>query len=187
MGQVSSEEIIGSTLLSLSYMSVHCYLLHGGNSRSLLQVWILLILLLTGSGQKHDCTEQALRQQWCEVIIDTLQITVGGQDYWLTRGWDDITVTLESGQPATFLGSAIDIALPARNADGTQDLKFAISNIDGVVSTAIRNALDNLNNASLTFRRYVSSDLSAPAAPPYTLAIKNGSWTRRKYRSPQDI
>lgn len=112
-----------------------------------------------------------------EVIIDTLQITVGGQDYWLTRGWDDITVTLESGQPATFLGSAIDIALPARNADGTQDLKFAISNIDGVVSTAIRNALDNLSSANLTFRRYVSSDLSAPAARPYTLAIKNGSWT----------
>lgn len=112
-----------------------------------------------------------------EVIIDTLQINVGGQNYWLTRGWDDITVTLENVQQATFLGSAIDIALPARNADGTQDLKFAISNIDGVVSTTIRNALDNLSNASLTFRRYVSSDLSAPAAPPYTLAIKNGSWT----------
>ncbi|HAW1997484.1 DUF1833 family protein (plasmid) [Enterobacter roggenkampii] len=112
-----------------------------------------------------------------EVILDTLQITVGGQSYWLTRGWDDITVTLETGGKATFTGSAIDVALPARNSDGTQDLKFAISNIDGVVSTAIRNALDNLSTASLTFRRYVSTDLSAPAAPPFTLAIKEGSWT----------
>ena len=112
-----------------------------------------------------------------EVILDTLQITVGGQSYWLTRGWDDITVTLETGTQAIFTGSAIEIALPARNADGTQDLKFAISNIDGVVSTAIRNALDNLSNASLTFRRYVSTDLSAPASPPFTLAIKEGSWT----------
>lgn len=112
-----------------------------------------------------------------EVIIDTLQITVGGQSYWLTRGWDDITVKLENGAEVTFTGSAIDIALPARNSDGTQDLKFAISNIDGVVSTAIRNALDNLSNASLTFRRYVSSDLSAPASPPFTLTIKDGSWT----------
>lgn len=112
-----------------------------------------------------------------EVIIDTLQITVGGQSYWLTRGWDDITVKLETGGKATFTGSAIDVALPARNSDGTQDLKFAISNIDGVVSTAIRNALDNLSTASLTFRRYVSTDLSAPAAPPFTLAIKEGSWT----------
>lgn len=112
-----------------------------------------------------------------EVILDTLQITVGGQHYWLTRGWDDITVTLETGTQATFTGSAIDVALPARNADGTQDLKFAISNIDGVVSTAIRNALDNLNNATLTFRRYISTDLSAPASPPFTLAIKEGYWT----------
>jgi len=112
-----------------------------------------------------------------EVILDTLQITVGGQSYWLTRGWDDITVTLETGNMATFTGSAIDVSLPARNADGMQDLKFAISNIDGIVSTAIRNALDNLSNASLTFRRYVSTDLSAPASPPFTLAIKEGSWT----------
>ncbi len=112
-----------------------------------------------------------------EVIIDTLQISVGDQNYWLTRGWDDITVKLENGADVTFSGSAIDIALPARNSDGTQDLKFAISNIDGVVSTAIRNALDNLANASLTFRRYVSTDLSSPAAPPFTLAIKEGSWT----------
>lgn len=112
-----------------------------------------------------------------EVILDTLQINVGGQSYWLTRGWDDITVILETGAQATFTGSAIDVALPARNSDGTQDLKFAISNIDGVVSTAIRNALDNLSNASLTFRRYISTDLSAPASPPFTLTIKEGSWT----------
>lgn len=112
-----------------------------------------------------------------EVILDTLQITVGGQSYWLTRGWDDITVILETGSKATFTGSAIDVALPARNSDGTQDLRFAISNIDGVVSTAIRAALDNLADASLTFRRYVSTDLSAPAAPPLTLAIKEGYWT----------
>ncbi|HGH3375149.1 TPA: DUF1833 family protein [Kluyvera cryocrescens] len=112
-----------------------------------------------------------------EVIIDTLQITVGSQDYWLTRGWDDIQVILETGDAATFKGSAIDVALPARNADGTQDLKFAISNIDGEVSTAIRNALDNLSDASITFRRYVSSDLSAPATPPFTLSVKDGYWT----------
>lgn len=112
-----------------------------------------------------------------EVIIDTLQITVGVQSYWLARGWDDITVTLENGATAAFIGSAIDVALPARNADGTQDLKFAISNIDGAVSMAIRDALDNHHEATLTFRRYVSTDLSAPAVPPFTMSIKEGHWT----------
>lgn len=112
-----------------------------------------------------------------EVILDLLQITVGGQEYCLTRGWDDIDVTLEDGSKKTFTGSAIDIALPVRNTDGTQDLSFAISNIEGVVSTAIRTALEDLRGASLTFRRYISSDLSAPAAQPFTLAIKSGYWT----------
>ncbi|HBZ1510210.1 TPA: DUF1833 domain-containing protein, partial [Klebsiella pneumoniae] len=77
----------------------------------------------------------------------------------------------------TFTACAIDIALPARNADGTQDLKFALCNIDGVVSTAIRYALANRLPAWLTYRSYISTDLAAPAAVPYTLKIKSGSWT----------
>lgn len=121
--------------------------------------------------------EQLYASSGSEVIHDTLQITAGDQNYWLTRGWDNITVTLEDGQQATFEGCAIDIALPARNADGTQDLKFAISNVDGVVSDAIDRILDEMKSATLTFRRYISSDLSAPAASPYTLDVKSGSWT----------
>ncbi|EPL2278179.1 DUF1833 family protein [Klebsiella pneumoniae] len=113
-----------------------------------------------------------------EVIHDTLQIAAGDQNYWLTSGWDNVSVTLENGQTATFEGCAIDIALPARNADGTQDLKFAISNIDGEVSGAIDKLLDEMKSATLTFRRYISTDLSAPAAAPYTLDVKSGSWTQ---------
>lgn len=34
-----------------------------------------------------------------------------------------------------------------------------------------------MKSATLTFRRYISSDLSAPASSPYTLDIKSGSRT----------
>lgn len=112
-----------------------------------------------------------------EVIIETLEIRIGDESHFLCKGYDDITAVTENGDTVTFTASPIDIALPARNADGTQDLQFAVSNIDGAVSTAIRKALDNLSSASLTYRNYVSTDLSAPAAPPYTLAIKSGHWT----------
>jgi hypothetical protein len=78
-----------------------------------------------------------------EVIIETLQITIGSDVHYLCQGYEDITATTENGDTVTFTACAIDIALPARNADGTQDLKFALCNIDGVVSTAIRNALAN--------------------------------------------
>jgi hypothetical protein len=112
-----------------------------------------------------------------EVIIETLQINIGPEIHYLCKGYEDITATTENGDVVTFKAAAIDIALPARNSDGTQDLQFAIDNIDGVVSTAIRNALGNLTGATLTYRNYVSTDLAAPAAVPYTLAVKNGYWT----------
>lgn len=112
-----------------------------------------------------------------EVIIETLQINIGPEIHYLCKGYEDITATTENGDIVTFNAAAIDIALPARNSDGTQDLQFAIDNIDGIVSTAIRNALGNLTGATLTYRNYVSTDLTAPAAVPYTLAVKNGYWT----------
>lgn len=112
-----------------------------------------------------------------EVIIETLQINIGSTVHFFCKGYEDITATVENGDVLTFSAVGIDIALPARNSDGTQDLQFAISNIDGEVSTAIRKALANLEIGSLTYRQYVSTDLSAPATVPYTLAIKSGSWT----------
>ncbi|TCL06916.1 DUF1833 family protein [Sodalis ligni] len=112
-----------------------------------------------------------------EVIVETLQIFVGNNTYWLTKGWDDITAKLEGGTTQTFTACGIDIALPARNADGTQDLKFAISNIDGKVSTAIRNALADLSTAKIIYRNFISTDLTAPASRPFTLTIKSGYWT----------
>jgi len=112
-----------------------------------------------------------------EVIIETLQIAVGSETYRLAKGFEDITATLEDGTTQTFTACGMDIALPARNADGTQDLKFAISNIEGIVSGAIRKALQSLSSASLTYRHYISTDLSAPASQPYTMAIKSGYWT----------
>ena len=45
------------------------------------------------------------------------------------------------------------------------------------MSTAIRYALANRLPAWLTYRSYISKDLAAPAAVPYTLKIKSGSWT----------
>ncbi|HFP9267545.1 TPA: DUF1833 family protein [Klebsiella michiganensis] len=112
-----------------------------------------------------------------EVIIETLQINIGDAVHYLCKGYEDITVTTENGDTVTFIACAMDIALPARNADGTQDLKFALCNIDGVVSTAIRKAINDRNAASLTYRSFISTDLTAPAAVPYTLAIKSGYWT----------
>ncbi len=112
-----------------------------------------------------------------EVIIETLQINIGSTVHYFCKGYDDIIATTENGAVITFSAAAIDIAIPARNSDGTQDLQFAISNINGEVSTAIRDALATQQDGVLTYRQYVSTDLNSPASVPYTLAIKAGSWT----------
>lgn len=112
-----------------------------------------------------------------EVLIDTLQINVGSDIFYLCKGYEDITATIESGAQVTFVACGIDVALPARNSDGTQDLKFAISNVDGLVSTAIKKALNALSRATVTYRQYISNALNAPSSTPYTMAIKSGQWT----------
>ncbi|KDN14051.1 ArsR family transcriptional regulator [Snodgrassella communis] len=112
-----------------------------------------------------------------EIIYGTVQIDVGTTSYYLVKGWDDIRCTLENGQTVDFVAAAIDLALPARNKDGTQDLKLAIGNIEGIVSSQIRASLNVLENAAITYRTYVSTDLTAPAAKPFTLAVKSGFWT----------
>jgi len=111
-----------------------------------------------------------------EVIIPTLQINIKDKVFWLTQGYEDITATLEDKTTQTFIACGINLALPARNANGTQDLKFSISNIEGKVSTVIRDAMDDLQSASLTYRYFIDKDLSAPAALPFTLTIKSGYW-----------
>ncbi|MBX4293699.1 DUF1833 domain-containing protein, partial [Mycobacterium tuberculosis] len=59
----------------------------------------------------------------------------------------------------------------------TQDLTFMLCNVDGVVSTAIRKVIDAISTASITFTKYISTDLTAPAEPPYVMPVKGGSWT----------
>jgi hypothetical protein len=103
----------------------------------------LLDIALNKEWPKHDKIKRLYASSGPEVIIETLQITIGSDVHYLCQGYEDITATTENGDTVTFTACAIDIALPARNADGTQDLKFALCNIDGVVSTAIRNALAN--------------------------------------------
>lgn len=112
-----------------------------------------------------------------EVILETLEINVAGKRHWLAGGWTDFTATIETGEVKTFTACGIDIALPAKNADGTQDLNFAICNVDGVVSSEVRDAINNLQDAYLIYRCFISTDRSAPANVPYTLTIKSGYWT----------
>ncbi|MGC5620422.1 DUF1833 family protein [Enterococcus faecalis] len=112
-----------------------------------------------------------------EIIHETLQITDGVNTHYLTRGWDDLTATLETGVTVTFLACGMDLALPARNADGTQDLKFALCNVTGEISAYVQEVLREGRQCQLAYRVYISTDLTAPAEQPHWFTVKSGQWT----------
>jgi len=112
-----------------------------------------------------------------EVEHETLAISVGGTTHYLVKGWQDINAVLENGQAVTFQACGMDVAKPARNADGVQDLRFALSNVNGVVSTAIRTALAARQPMHVTLRVYLHNDLMAPVKKPLAMVIKGGQWS----------
>ncbi len=112
-----------------------------------------------------------------EMIHEVLEVSDGITTYWMTKGWDDLGVILETGDAVTCTPCGMDLALPARNDDGTQDLTFALSNIDGIASGFIRAALRDQRRMTLVYRVYTSDDLGAPAHAPHRFKIKGGSVT----------
>jgi len=112
-----------------------------------------------------------------EILHPTLEISDGASTFYLTQGWDDLTATLEDGRTVTFTACGMDVALPARNSDGTQDLKFALCNILGDVSAFIRDMLAGGRKATITYRTFISTDLAAPAEAPHVFEVKSGQWT----------
>ena len=112
-----------------------------------------------------------------KIIHDTLAITDGVETHYLTNGWDDITARLETGEWVTFIACGMALALPAKNADGTQDLKFALSNITGEISAYIQEVLKDKRRSELVYRTYIDDDLEAPSEAPFRFEIKSGQWT----------
>src|SRR5690625_929316 len=92
-----------------------------------------------------------------QIVHETLEITDGVVTHYLTNGWDDITARLETGATVTFIACGMALALPAKNADGTQDLKFALSNITGEISAYIQTVLREKRKCNLVYRPYLES------------------------------
>lgn len=120
--------------------------------------------------------ERVFASAGTEVVIPTLEITC---DAWsspilLCSGFEDHTCITEDARTLTFIASAIQVALPKRDTAGTQLLTFAIDNVTGEAQQRVDQALDAGARVHLTFRHYVSSDLTAPAEPPLKFVVRDG-------------
>ncbi|MGL4517071.1 MAG: DUF1833 family protein [Shewanella sp.] len=114
-----------------------------------------------------------------DVIIPTLELTCAAWDapLLLCHGFEDQICTTEDGRTLTFLESAIDVALPAMDSRGAQNLNFAIDNVTGEAQRVIDQALEAEERVILTYREFLASDKSAPAAPPFVFTVLSGRMT----------
>jgi hypothetical protein len=77
----------------------------------------------------------------------------------------------EDETEALFLASGLDVALPARNDSGQQELVFAMDGVTGEAQHRIDAALEANEEVAMIYREYVSSDLSAPASRPTRMLV----------------
>jgi hypothetical protein len=111
-----------------------------------------------------------------EVVIPTLELTCPAWDapILLCNGYENHTCTTEDDRVLTFVASGIAIALPKKGTQCTQVLNFAIDNVTGEAQKLIDQAIESGERVTLIFRHYLSSDLSAPAEPPYRFVVREG-------------
>lgn len=110
-----------------------------------------------------------------EVLIPTLELTC---DAWdgaerICHGFSDVTAVDENGVSKTYRAGGIEIALPKIDTTGSQMLTFAIDNVSGRAQQLVDLSTDLQQKISITFRQYISTDLSAPADNPLHFVVRD--------------
>ena len=105
-----------------------------------------------------------------DAIINSLELTAQSwlEPIWLCDGFVD---TVLAGRLARATGMAI--SLPKKDATGAQQLRFALENVRGEVSSLVRKSIANQETVRLIYRPFVSSDLDNPADNPLHMIVKS--------------
>lgn len=111
-----------------------------------------------------------------QVIIDTLELSCSA---WadtrrLVMGYENLTLGTEDGRTVEFIAAPMSIEYPKRSNDPNQTLKFAIDNVTGEAQRDIDAAVDAGLPVTLTFRRYLHTDLTMPSEPPFIATALGG-------------
>ncbi len=110
-------------------------------------------------------------------IIRALEITpAGAAPIRVCTGFEDLTLALETGESAEFVAGPVDIKEPKKSTGGRQVLRFAIANVTSVAQEAVEQALESGAQVPVIYRKYVASDMSAPAALPLKMVMVGGSF-----------
>lgn len=122
---------------------------------------------------------QALKEAYAsapadEVIYHTLEINHESfsEPIYVVRDWDDLNARLENGRMVTFIRYAFDLTKPDVTTDGVPQCTFEIDNVSREITTNIQYATEYSTPITVTYREYLSSDLSGPQNnPPLVMTL----------------
>lgn len=117
--------------------------------------------------------------------IETLEISdpYASKTYYFVKGNKAVTAKLESGAIVTFEPTAMQASRARQSNDLSQNASFTLPDVDNILDDELANRPLNAQEPTLlTFRLYISEDLTAPAIEPVTLEVvsitqKKGSVT----------
>jgi len=107
---------------------------------------------------------------------ETIQISsdVIEEPIYLVQDSKELVATLETSEEVTFLPIWFNFNLPNAGENGRQDLSISIDNVNRQVSDFINLAKDSASPIIITYRPFLSSDLSQPQLdPPLSLTLQD--------------
>lgn len=123
---------------------------------------------------------QAIKEAYasapCVPIYDTLEISHSAftQSIYVVRDNADLTAHLETGAEVTFIRFAFDIKKPELSPDGVPQCEVEIDNVSREILANVQLAVASTEPIKITYRQYLSSDLSGPQNnPPMVLTVSS--------------
>lgn len=96
----------------------------------------------------------------------------------VVRDYQDLTATLEAGAPVdpgatvTFIAFAFDFTKPEVSPTGVPQITITMDNVSREIVANIEAALTTTDMVQVTYREFISTDLSAPQNnPPLSMTI----------------
>lgn len=113
----------------------------------------------------------------CDVIIyHTLEINHAAftQPIYVVRDNADLVATLETAETVTFVRFAFDLMKPEVSVTGIPQCTVEFDNVSREILANVQLAMADTSPISITYREYISTDLSGPQNdPPLTMTLSN--------------
>jgi hypothetical protein len=110
------------------------------------------------------------------IVYHTLEINhpAFAQPIYVVRDFTDLNANLEDGTPVTFIRFAFNLVKPEVSAAGVPQCTVEFDNVSRDILANVQLAMQSTALITMTYREYLSSDLSGPQNdPPMTMVLSN--------------